>query len=544
MEHIKNTKLWMRVFFVIACVSILALLWQWQQKHITSIKTQGGSFKEGVVGAPRFINPVLAREKSHSEKDLTQLLFGNILSVDSNGEYVYGLGMSLEVSENRKEYTLQINKNMTFHDGAAVTIDDVIFTIEKIQDPLIKSPLFTRWEGIEVEKIDTYSLVFKLIEPFSDFDKNLSLGILPKHIWENISHEEFIFSRYNTHPIGSGSYMLDTIKYQKTGVPAKYILQKSKNSNAYISKIEISFYENEEELVKAYRSKEIDAIYGVTANQSNRDLFDNEFSTTGPLPHIFGLFFNQNKQTLLKNKYIRNIFNKAINREDLIDEVFAGHAYPINSPLGRYNADIKLSDIEKDIAEIEKAGWKKNEFGIYSKEIKEVVQELAFDMSVVNNPEQIQVAEYIQSDLQEYGIKINLRFFDITDFHQKVIRPRDYDILFFGYMLEKETNLYSFWHSTQTEDPGLNISLYSNTKANVELKKLRNEKTSANMNALEKEITDDVPAVFVYSPAFTYLLPKKIKGERIDIGEKHDRFIYINDWYIRTRNILHWFIEK
>lgn len=544
MKSLKNTKPWMRVFFVLACISLVLVLWQWQKKHITTIKATGGSFSEGIKGAPRFINPVLARDKSQSEKDLTQLIFGNILNVNGDGDYIFGLGESLKISDNKKEYTLRIKNNLVFHDGIPITIDDVIFTIQKIQDPLIKSPLSPKWEGTEMEKKDDYTMVFKLIEPFSDFDKSLSIGILPKHIWENISYEEFIFSYYNTQPIGSGDYALDTIKYQKTGVPASYTLKKTKYSKAYIPKIKLSFFENEAELIKAYRAGDIDAVYGITANQENHDIFDNENSTTGMLPDVFGLFFNQNKQSLLKDKTIRNIINKAIDREYLIDTVFAGYAYPINSPLGTFNTDINLLNIEKDIEELEKGGWEKNDIGIYTKTIDEKEQSLIFDISVVNNPEQIQVAEHIKSDLQKYGIQINLRFFDNTDFHQKVIRPRDYDILFFGYTLKRETDLYAFWYSLQSEDPGLNISLYSNTKVNAELIKLRNNKSSADLSVIESEIAKDVPAVFIYSPAFTYLLPKKIKGEDIAIREKNDRFKQVQNWYIQTRSVLNIFIKK
>lgn len=542
MKYLKNTKLWMRVFFVIMLISFVLMLQQWQQKHITEVKTVGGSFAEGMVGAPRFINPVLAREKSPSEKDLTQLIFGNLLTVNPDESLTFDLGKSLQVSKDKKQYTLEIKKNLQFHDGTPLTIDDVIFTIKKIQDPLIKSPLYLLWEGVEMEKIDSHTVLFTLIEPFSDFDHNLSLGVLPKHIWESINDEEFIFSYYNTHPIGSGHYELDKVRYQKTGIPVSYTLKKSKTSPAYISSIKLFFYDNEKELVEAYREGEINAAYGISAQQNHHDIFNNSFSTTGPLPQIFGLFFNQNKQTLLKDKNIRSIINQSIDRKNLVKKIFAGYAYPINSPLG--NNIAHKNTLEKDIIALEKKGWKKNEHNFFTKTIHDKEQTLEFDISVVNDEKLIQTAKFIQAEIQKQGIKINLRFFDLNDFHQKVIRPRDYDILLFGYMLEKQTNLFAFWHSDQKEDPGLNISLYSNTKVNNELKKLRNNRNKADISKIESEIMNDIPAVFLYRPAFTYLLPKKIKGENIHIQEKHDRFNDIEDWYIRTRKVLDFFVKN
>ena len=58
------------------------------------------------------------------------------------------------------------------------------------------------------------------------------------------------------------------------------------------------------------------------------------------------------------------------------------------------------------------------------------------------------------------------------------------------------------------------------------------------------QINKDIPAVFIYSPAYTYLLPKKIKGENISITEKQDRFLDIRNWYIQTRSIWNIFLKK
>jgi len=284
----KNTKQWIRVFFVIAIVSLLGILWQWQKTTTTLVKVEGGSFTEGIIGTPRFINPVLAQ--SQSDKDLTQLIFGSMISKDSEGQNVFKLAESLTVSDDRKTYTLTLKDNLYFHDGKPITIDDVIFTIEKIQDPLIKSPLQNKWEGITIEKENSRTAHFKLLQEYSDFENNLFLGILPKHIWEDIKPDEFIFSLYNSNPMGSGDYRVENIHIEKSGIPSSYVLKKTKESNTYISEIKLVFYKNESELINAYRKGNIDAAYGLSANQETRDLFDNKYGTTGKLPRVFGLF--------------------------------------------------------------------------------------------------------------------------------------------------------------------------------------------------------------------------------------------------------------
>jgi len=252
--------------------------------------------------------------------------------------------------------------------------------------------------------------------------------------------------------------------------------------------------------------------------------------------------FNQNKQEILKDTSIRALIQDSIQREKLINEIFAGYAYPINNPLGTiYQEENKDTSALEE--KIEKAGWQKNDQGIYTKGSGDTVKILSLDLSTPNTEDLIELAQKIKTGLREKGIQINIRIFDEADLHQKVIRPRDYEILLFGYMLEKDTDLYAFWHSSQKNDPGLNIGLYSNSIVDKELEKLRKDKSTANLTIIENEINKDIPAVFIYSPAFTYLLPEKIKGEHISIIEKQDRYSDIENWYIYTRTVWNIFLK-
>ncbi len=545
MKSIKNTKLWIRVFFVVLIISLVGIVWQLQKGFLVTIKTEGGVFSEGIVGAPRFINPVLAQLPS--DLDLTKLVFGSLLEVDTKNKIHYDIAQKIESSADGKTYTLSLKPDRYFQDGNKISADDVIFTIEKIQDPLIKSPLFNQWDGIELEKKDNLTIVFKLRQAYADFPKNLDIGILPKHIWKNIGTESFIFNTYNNKPIGSGPFMVEKINYEKSGIPKYYILKSSPFVKTFIKHIKLSFYENEMELARALKKGKIDAAYGLSANKENKVFFNNETSVTGQLPRVFGLFYNQQKKSLLKDKKIRTLIDNALDKEKLINNVFAGYAYPIKSPLGKISYEKDPQKLQKAIAEIEKDGWKKNKQGIYEKKIsgKKESLKLNFKISIPNSADILNLAQEIQKQLVQYGVALQIQPFEESILKEKVIRLRDYEILLFGYMIERESHLYAFWHSSQTSDPGLNISLYENRKVDRELEKLRNKKEDANISLIEKEIERDLPASFIYSPAFTYILPKKIKGETIEnLNKRSDRFSRVNEWYINTRDVWKIFRKK
>ncbi len=545
MKSNKNTKLWIRVFFLIAIFSLFGGIWQLQKKLLVEVKTSGGSFSEGIVGTPRFINPVLAQ--SQSDHDLTRLVFGSLLEVDEHGEIDYLLAEKLSSDPDKKRYELSLKPNIYFQDGERITAEDLIFTIEKIQDPLIKSPLFSQWEGIEVKKKDTLSVEFLLSQSYADFPENLDIGILPKHIWSKIPTASFIFNTNNNKPIGSGPYLVKNITYKKTGIPKSYILESSPYHKNFIQKIKLFFYENEAELAKAFRDGDIDAAYGLSANSQNKDLFHKETSITGQLPRIFGLFYNPQKNSLLKDASIRKLIEGSLDKEALIDEVFAGYAYPIDSPLGKVSYT-KKDELARQAQEaLIKKGWKKNSEGILQKDLGENKKslKLEFKVSIPNTKDILELSEKIKEQLAEHGIAITIQPFEKSILEQKIIRLRDYEILLFGYMIERDSDLYAFWHSSQISDPGLNISLYRDAKVDVELEKLRTKGEAANMELIEKRIQDYRPASFIYSPAFTYILPRKIKGENINsLTERSDRFAHISDWYIQTRHVWKMFTKK
>ena len=129
------------IFYILATIFILstfALIAQVRTQTTVLVPSIGGKITEGVIGAPRFVNPILAI--SQTDKDLTKLIYAGLMTRNSKGEIVPELAKSYSVSDDSKKYTFILHKNLTFHDGTPLTADDVVFTVNKILQPGIKSP--------------------------------------------------------------------------------------------------------------------------------------------------------------------------------------------------------------------------------------------------------------------------------------------------------------------------------------------------------------------------------------------------------------------
>jgi peptide/nickel transport system substrate-binding protein len=161
---------------------------------------------------------------------------------------------------------------------------------------------------------------------------------------------------------------------------------------------------------------------------------------------------------------------------------------------------------------------------------------LSFILSTGNVPELKVAASFLKETWERMGAEVELQVFDQGDLSQNVIRPRKYDALLFGEVVGRALDLYAFWHSSQRNDPGLNIALYANSTADGALEELRTTRSEEARVALYKkfegELKADLPAIFLYAPDFVYSVPNDITGIDLGfIGRPSDRFLSIRDWH-------------
>lgn len=538
-------------FFVLIFVgSGLSLLYQVNKLFLVEVPDYGGTLTEGVIGSPRFINPLLA--SSDIDKDLSSLVYSGLLKLNSSGELVPDLAQDYHISEDALTYTFVLRDNAYFQDGTKVTADDVVFTVEKAQEDSLKSPRAANWAGVKVEKINDNTVSFTLKQAYSPFIQNTTLGILPKHIWKNASIEELPFSEYNTKPIGSGPYKVSSISYSGSGLPSEYHLEAFKKyigGEPYITNLIIKSYQNETNLVDAYKKGDIEALHGISPKELPSLEVSKDDIILSPLPRVFGVFFNQNVEPLFINKEVRAALDVATDKEAIVQNILGGYGQPINSAvpvntINTFNTGTTTSAdrIAQAKAILTKAGWKLSDSGIMEKKDKKSTIDLTFSISTGDAPELKETAYLLQKEWQQIGAVVTVKIFEIGDLNQNVIKTRKYDSLLFGEIIGRDSDLYPFWHSSQRNSPGLNIAMYTNIKVDKILENIRkttdpSEQATYLIN-FNNEITNDIPAVFTYSPYFIYIVPSSVHNIKIgSLTNASERFSDVSKWYIETNNV-------
>ncbi len=542
------------IFSIVFIFSGLTLLYKVNKSFLVEVPDYGGSLTEGVVGSPRFINPLLA--SSDTDRDLTSLIYSGLMKIDDQGKLVPDIAESYTVSEDELNYVFKLKNNITFHDGKKLTADDVVFTIEKAQDPELKSPREANWIGVKIEKIDDTTVSFTLKQAYAPFLQNTTLGILPKHIWNDATIEEFPFSQYNIKPVGTGPYKVESVSQNDSGLPKEYRLVsfgKYALGKPFITNINIKSYTNEKEIITAYKNGDIESLHSISPKQlPNLDVGKDEILLS-PLPRIFGVFLNQNVAGVFVYKEVREALDMSADKKAIIDEVLDGYGQVIDSPVpvkeisnNTNTEDINIR-VEKAKELLTKNGWKQNSGGIFEKKDKKGTVRLSFSISTGNAPELKEAAYLLQKQWQLIGANVEVKIFEIGDLNQNIIKPRKYDALLFGEIVGRDMDIYPFWHSSGRLSPGLNIAMYANVKADKLLENIRKTSDESEkqtyIDSFNKEIKNDIPAIFTYSPYFIYVIPKKVQNVNLGLlTNPGERFVDVHKWYIETNNV--WEIFK
>lgn len=523
---------------LVGFASILGL-YGLQQSLLVEIPAYGGTLVEGEVGSPRFINPLLAI--SDADRDLTALTHAGLMGLAGDGSLVPVLAESYEVSPDGKQYLFVLRENAVFSDGTPVTASDVVFTVERAQDPGLKSPEYADWSGVAAEAIDARTIRFRLAKPYAPFLQVTTLGILPARLWKNISNEQFPFSTLQTSPVGAGPFKITKVSRDASGLITSVSLAQNSRyvlGRPYLSGIRFVFFNGADELANALRNGSIDSAYGIPT----------EGALTAPYARVFGVFFNSSENQVFTRIEVRKALSLAVHREMIVEEVLGGYATAIAGPIPPGSlvkqAPVPSSDdpVAAGAAVLEKAGWKYDANARLWKNAKAKLSIETITIKTSNVPELKSVASAVKASWEKLGVPVSIELYEQGDLNQNVIRPRKYSALLFGMVVGREEDLYAFWSSAERNDPGLNIALYANKTVDGLVEAARQNadlKTRiADLQEVEDIVASDYPAAFVYAPDFIYAVPESLGGVTLpQITTPADRFAGVQSWYLSSDRV-------
>ncbi len=555
---VKNLKPFDAFIFYLLAFSLIAsfffVLAQINEKLSVAIPISTGSIHEGVVGIPTTFNPLLAT--STLDQDVTTLLYAGLLKPNNDGTFSGNLATEWRVSDDGLSYFFSLHPNALFHDGTPVTGDDFFQTIERIQHPETESPLAPIWKDVTVQ-VSGNDIQVILPELRREFPYAFTVGVLPYQTWKKVPHGETNLYRGSGAFIGAGPFQYDGLEQTLDNRPIALRLKRFPDyvlGGPFITHYVFHFFDDVSKLLGAFNTNTINAITGPSTPELTDLLLISEtpHSVFSLNTHrLFNITFNVEDGKLLNNPFLRSILIERVDRERIINGVFAGFARAIENPWpGDETKDDQLANLEEISNTLDTIGWKFDS-------VKQVrtKDDVPFELTLLipDLKEFQRVAEVITNDWSNLGITTTITEVPLDEI-VPAIKGGNFDAFFYGYNAPTPKALYDFWHSASPESLAA-LAHFGNERINTLLEELRasiDTKTEKMIyNEIKEEMVRLAPAIFLFSPDLVYLLPFGINGvERVSdtpkktVVQASDRFTDVHTWYIHTENVWNIFINE
>jgi peptide/nickel transport system substrate-binding protein len=549
MKLIKKLR-WQILIIVLALVVIAFVLWGQQAEPVlveAPEPTSGGLYTEGIVGSLMRLNPLLA-EFNQPDQDPVSLLFRGLIRFDSTGLPQPDLASAWGISQNGDVYNFSLRQDIFWHDGEPVTSEDVVFTVSLLQDPEfpVTEDLAEFWQEIEVESLDEITLQFRLPEAYSPFLAYLDFGILPSHILGDLTASEIVDAPYNLQPVGTGPFQFDQLIIEDDQIVGVILKNYPDfyDQGAYLDHVAFRYYPDSDAVWEAYQDGEIQGIGEITDEILFDALADEDLLFyTSRLPEMTLVLLNLDNPEVpfLGEVELRKALLYGINRQYLVDHLNQGQAIIADGPifpktwayydnLPRYVFDPELAvEMLKDL------GYTYPNEGVIARE-NEDGDSLDMELIYPETGLHTQVAQAIQENWTALGFNITLRPLPYSELLEK-LDEREYEAALVDLNLTgmPDPDPYPFWHQTQRTG-GQNYSMWNDRRASEYLEQARLVLDIAERANLYKNFQvrfhDQLPALPLYYPVYSYGVSSEVKGVRIGpIFKASERLDTITDWY-------------
>jgi peptide/nickel transport system substrate-binding protein len=528
------------------------------------------TYVEAMVGAPRYINPLLAT--SDSDKDLTHLIFSGLTRVDERGEIVPDLANGWEVSPNGLVYTFTLKPNLKWHDDQPLTADDVLFTLRLLQAPDFPgdSMLAQPWRTAAIDVPTRQTLRLTLPAPNAAFLQHTTLGILPSHLWTSVKVSEMQLSDLNRYPIGAGPWrnvaqrptLLDAPGLGEdlpgTPVPGSVPLSEGMilEPNPYmppvhrnVSRIWFRLYPTFGAALTGFRIGEAHGLGHIPAEGLAEVAGIEGVTLHKQALARYSMLMLNVRAPLLDRVETRQALYLAIDRQAIASDS-AIDGLPAPGPVlpqsWAYDPTLPLHGYDPQEARrlLDSAGWvASGPGGVRVREGVTLTLVLAANQDV---PANVVASQKIESYLRQVGVDVRLALVSRDRLLRDYLGPRSYHLALASWEAQgADPDVFQYWHSSQANvEGGLNFSGWANPQADEALQAARitldRAARKGHYATFQKVFQQEIPAIMLYTPRYTYATRSPAHDITLPATEMLDpayRFDTLRDWSLQLLRI-------
>ena len=476
---------------------------RWNEFYESDYDT-GGTLVVGRIGDADSLNPITSTSTAAS--DVIEQLFLKLTHTNPDFSHGPQLANSWEFSDDHLELTFHLRDDVYWHDGEKTTAYDVQFTFEKQRNPDIGWSAI-KWKQYisECEVIDDYTVKFNFTQVYPYQLMDAAVGfILPKHLLEDLSDEQWKDCEFNRNPVGNGPFRFEEWKAQQH---IKIVANEDFcRGRPPLDRVIFKVVPDQENLVIQLKSGQIDFMGSVPPR-----FFDDLSKEEELVAHIYQgrnyTYIGWNlTDPLFQSKKVRQALTMSINREEIIEallfefgEICTGPVSPIiwahNPNVSDFPYDPQRAKqllAEEGWTDSDGDGWLDKDGKRFSFVLKtNKGNQLREDITVMAQDMLKQVGIEVQPNILEWTILVN-------DMNNK-----NFSSAIMGWSVALKMDMTTLWHSDSVADK-FNFVSY----ANPEFDKLNDkavfemdrEKAKEMWWQAQEMIAEDQPYTFLYTP--------------------------------------------
>ena len=428
---------------------------------------------------PARLNPLIAPDSASSS--VAGFLFNSLVKYDESGQKIIG-----DLAESYRfvtptEIEFKLRRGVRWHDGKPFSARDVLFTYELIKSPQTISPYASDFRVIKsVRAADEYTVRVTYEKPYFKALEIWMMGIVPHHV---LAHEKDVMSSvFNTHPVGTGPYILKRLEFSK-----QIVLEANPRYFEHKPKIDkIVFHVISDPMTRFLMLKsgqiDVDALEPMQFERQLGPSFHRQFSTLELPAHSYTYLGFNLRLKKFQDPRVREALSLAIDRQKLIDILFLKHGSVCRGPFlpgsKGFNDEVKAPkrDLVRAKALLNAAGFTKN-------------HPLEFEIATSNsNAIRPYAAEILQRQLLEIGVKVTLRVMEWQAFLNTVVAPRKFDAVLLGWSLSLNPDPYALWHSESDVPGGFNLVGYHSREVDTLIERMESSTDPETIARLQRRI--------------------------------------------------------
>ncbi|MEO8572228.1 MAG: peptide ABC transporter substrate-binding protein [Chloroflexota bacterium] len=526
-------------------------------------------YREGILGRPTNVNPLASR--TQADRDLVALVFSGLVGRDAAARPIPAIALSWTSSSDGAVWTFTLDPAARWQDGEPLTADDVVFTIQTLQDPAYHGPGAGSWTGIAATAVDAETIRFDVTTPIGAFLDLATQPIVPAHLLDATPPGALADDPFGDAPIGSGPYAIVELDRDHAALELTKNVAAPPSESASptvgpsidplatarptadasgeppaIPRLELRFFDEAERLAAAFRAGDLDAVSGLdpadaaelaTTTNGARVLRDPSTTLIAIIPNL------RPSRPAFADPRTRAALLGAIDRERIVTVAYGGLATRADGlvpPSSWAFSGASTPPVKRDLKAAAKAltdaGWKKAKDGwrrLATDKEPQTLELLVADRTA--SPVQFAIASQIAADWAALGVAVDILERDPAILATDHIRTGDFDLALVQIAIGHDPDLYPLLASSQTRTGGANVIGLQDPALDPLLEAARAPGTdvarTAAYAALQTRLSGGTYFLPIAWPDEAIVLGSRVVGvERREVADRSERFGDVLTW--------------